>query len=192
MYNKFTTDELIETYSTMIDYSGTADETILKEIDKRGGLEKFIQEIEQQSIYKAESNRVLNEIIKLNQEKFCLEEIKTNISSELWTKQHLNAFIESRYIRHQLFLNDKSIDKELILKSLIGIALASIAGTGILLLSVVVFKFAHFAIIVPVYFVSYLIIKGYTEKTHNNAVIFVAGLIATIISGISIFLILKH
>ena len=191
MYNKFTNEELIEAYSTMIDYSGKADEIILLEIEKRGGLEKFLQEIEQKNINKVESNRVLNELIKLNKEGFSLEEIKINISSEIWTKQHLNAFIESRYVRHQLFLNDKSIDRDLILKSIIGMLLASIAGTGILVLSVFVFKFAHFGLLIPVYSVSYLIIKGYTGKTQNNGVVFLAGLIATIISGISIFSILK-
>ncbi len=192
MYTNFTNEELIEAYSTMIDYSGKANETILTEIENRCGLEKFLQEIEQKKINKVESDRILNELIKLNKEGFSLEEIKTNISSEIWTKQHLNAFIENRYIKHQLFLNDKTIDKELISKSLIGMILASIAGTGILLLSALVFKFAHFGLLLPVYFVSYLIIRGYTGKTHNNGIVFLAGLIATIISAVSIFLILKH
>ncbi|RZK04254.1 MAG: hypothetical protein EOO46_16990 [Flavobacterium sp.] len=192
MYSKFTNEELIEAYSTMIDYSGKADDNILKEIDKRGGLEKFLQEIEQKHVNKVESDRVLNELIKLNKEGLSLEEIKTNISSEIWIKHHLNAFIENRYIKHQLCLNDKSIDKDLILKSAIGLLLASIAGTGILLLFVFVFKFVHFGLLVPIYFVSYLIIKGYTGKSHNNGIVFLAGLIATIISGISIFLILNR
>lgn len=191
MYDKFTDDELIEAYSTMIDYSGKANESILKEIDQRGGLEKFLQEIDQKNKNKIESNRVLNELIRLNKEGFSLEEIKSNISSELWTKQHLSAFLENRYIKHQLFLSDKAIDKELIFKSFIGTILASFAGTGLILLSVVVLKFAHFGLLVPVYFLSYLIVKGYTGKTHNNGVVFISGLIATIVSGISIFVILN-
>lgn len=192
MYDKFTNDELIEAYTTMIDYSGKADDSILKEIEQRGGLPTFLQEIEQKKMNKNESDRVLNELIKLHQEGFSLDEIKTNITSEIWTKQHLNAFIESRYVRHQLFLNDKSIDRELITKSLIGMALASVAGTGILLLMVVVFKIYNLGLLVPVYFVSYLIIKGYTGKTHNNGIVFLAGLLATIISGVSIFVILSR
>lgn len=192
MYNKFTDDELIEAYTTMIDYSGKADENILKEINQRGGLEKFLKEIEQKNINKAESDRVLNELIKLNKEGLSLDEIKSNISSELWTKQHLNAFIENRYIKHQLFLNDKSIDKELILKSILGIAIASFAGTGLILLIVIVFKFAHFGLLIPVYFLSYMVIKGFTGKTHNNGIVFIAGLIATIISGISFFYIMNR
>ena len=192
MYNKFTDDELIEAYTTMIDYSGKADESILKEINQRGGLDKFLKEIEQKNINKAESDRVLNELIKLNKEGLSLDEIKSNISSELWTKQNLNAFIENRYIKHQLFLNDKSIDKELILKSILGIAIASFAGTGLILLIVIVFKFAHFGLLVPVYFLSYMVIKGFTGKTHNNGIVFIAGLISTIISGISFFYIMNR
>ncbi|OYU84487.1 MAG: hypothetical protein CFE24_06240 [Flavobacterium sp. BFFFF2] len=154
MYSKFTNEDLIEAYSSMIDYSGKADESILIEIENRGGLEKFLQEIEQKKINKVESDRVLNEIIKLNKEGLSLEEIKSKISSAIWTKQHLNAFIENRYIKHQLFLSDKTIDKELISQSLIGMILASIAGTGVLSLSLIVFKFAHFGLLVPVYFIS--------------------------------------
>lgn len=189
MYDKFTNEELIEAYSTMIDYSGKADENILKEMDKRGGLEFFIEEIERKNINKEESIRVLDELIKLNKEGFSLEEIKTKITSKIWTKQHLSAFIENRYIKHQLFLHDKTIDKDLIPKSLIGMSIASLAGTGMLLLLVVVFKISHFGLLVPVYFVSYLIIKGYTGKSHNNGIVFLAGLIATIISAVSLFVI---
>ncbi|MNY28518.1 hypothetical protein D3C86_1624960 [compost metagenome] len=192
MYNKFTDDELIDAYSTMIDYSGKADESILKEIDQRGGLEKFLQEINQKKENKVESDRVLNEVIRLNKEGHSLEEIKSNITSELWTKQHLNAFIENRYVKHQLFLNDKAIDRDIILRCFIGTILASFTGSGLILLSVVVFKFAHFGLLIAVYFLSYLIIKGYTGKTHNNGLVFISGLIATIVSGISIFLILNR
>jgi len=192
MYNEFTDDELIEAYSTMIDYSGKAEESILKEIDQRGGLEKFLKEIDQKNKNKVESDRVLTELIRLNKEGHSLEEIKSSITSELWTKQHLNAFIENRYIKYQLFINDKAIDKDIIWKCFIGTILASFAGTGLILLSVVVLKFAHFSLLVVVYFLSYLIIKGYTGKTHNNGLVFISGLIATIVSGISIFLILNR
>lgn len=192
MYDKFTNEELIEAYSTMIDYSKKADESILKEIDKRGGLQKFLKEIEQKKLNKAESDRVLNELISLNKEGLSLEEIKATITSELWVQQHLSAFIESRYIRHQLFLNDKSIDKDLIYKIVISILLASIAGTGMLLLSFVLFNYVYFFLLVPIYFISYLIVKGYTGKTHNNLAVFLGGLIATIISRILGFIILSE
>jgi len=73
MYSKFTNDELIEAYSTMIDYSGKADDTILREIEQRGGLDKFLQEIEQKNLNKSESNRVLNELIQLTKEGYSLK-----------------------------------------------------------------------------------------------------------------------
>jgi len=182
MYSKFTEDELIEAYSTMIDYSRKANDAILKEIDERGGLDKFLQTIQQKEINKKESDRVLNELINLNKAGKDLEMIKKDISSEVWTKQHLNAFIENRYIRHQLYVNDKTIDKELISRIIIATIFATFSGIGIFVLSFIIFKYFYFVSLVLVYFISYLIIKGYTGKTNNNGAVFLGGLISTIIS----------
>jgi hypothetical protein len=184
MYNEYTEDELIEVYSTMIDYSGKADPKVLEEIEKRGGLNSFLDKIKQREINKEESNRVLNELIKLNREGFGLDEIKKTITSEIWTKQHLNAFIENRYIRHQLFVSDKTIDRDIILKSIFGILLASVVGSMLWAFSMIFLKAVLYPILIGIYFISYLIIRGLVGKSHNNGMVLFAGVTATIISFI--------
>ena len=184
MYNKYSEDELIEVYTTMVDYSGKVDPEVLQEIDKRGGLENFLEIIKQRKINKEESNRILNEVIKLNKEGFSLDEIKKTLTSEIWTKQHLNAFIENRYIRHQLFINDKTIDKDVILRSIAGIFVASIVGSMVWAFSMIYLKAVLYPILVGVYFISYLIIKGLVGKSHNNGMVLFAGVMATIFSFI--------
>jgi hypothetical protein len=184
MYNEYTEDELIEVYSTMIDYSGKADPKVLEEIEKRGGLNSFLDKIKQREINKEESNRVLNELIKLNREGFGLDEIKKTITSEIWTKQHLNAFIENRYIRHQLFVSDKTIDRDIILKSIFGILLASVVGSMLWAFSIIFLKAVLYPILIGIYFISYLIIRGLVGKSHNNGMVLFAGVTATIISFI--------
>lgn len=104
MYTKFSESELIEAYLTMVDYSGKANSEMLQEIENRGGLDKFLETIKQKEINKRESDRVLNLIIQYNKEGLTFEEINQKIVSEIWTEQHLNAFIENRYIRHKLYL----------------------------------------------------------------------------------------
>ncbi len=184
MYNEYTEDELIEVYSTMIDYSGKADPKVLEEIEKRGGLNNFLEKIRQREINKEESNRVLNELIKLNREGFGLDKIKKTITSEIWTKQHLNAFIENRYIRHQLFVSDKTIDRDVILKSIFGILLASVVGSMLWAFSMILLKTVLYPILIGIYFISYLIIRGLVGKSHNNGMVLFAGVTATIISFI--------
>lgn len=190
MYNKFSDDDLVEAYSTMIDYSGKPTSEILEEIENRGGLEKFLELIKQKEVNKKESDRVLNLIIDLNREGLGLDEIKNNITSEIWTKQHLNAFIESRYIRHQLYLHDKSIDREVIFGSFLGTFIASITGSALWAFSIIFLKFVFYPILVCIYFVSYFIIRGLARKSHNNGIVFIASLTATIISFALGFIIL--
>ena len=182
MYSNYSEDELIDAYTTMMDYSGKAEENILNEIEKRGGLDKFKQAIAAKEENKKESDRVLNEIIKWNKEGLSLEEIKKTIQSELWTKSHLNAFIENRYLRHQLYLQDKNVDREVIYKSLLGLLIASFSGSILWCFSIIALKYIFFPFLVVIYFISYFIIRGLTGKTHNNAVIFLAALFATIAS----------
>lgn len=184
MYNKYSEDELIEVYTTMVDYSGKVDPEVLQEIDKRGGLENFLDIIKQKKINKEESNRIFNEIINLNKEGIGLDEIKKTITSEIWTKQHLNAFIENRYIRHQLFISDKTIDRDVIFRSIVGILVASIVGSMVWAFSMIYLKAVLYPILVGVYFISYLIVKGLVGKSHNNAMVLFAGVMATIISFI--------
>ncbi len=191
MYGKYSEDELIEAYTTMMDYSGKVESEILNEIEHRGGLEKFLQSMQQKEVNKKESDRILNEIIRFNKEGNDLETIKKIISSEIWTKQHLDAFVENRYIRHQFYLNDKSIDKEVVTKSILGVIVSSLAGTSIWAFSMLFLKFVFFPILIVVYFVSYFIIKGFTGKTRNNGVVFIASFVSTIISFLVGFFILN-
>jgi hypothetical protein len=191
MYSNYSEDELIDAYTTMMDYSGKAEENILNEIEKRGGLDKFKQAIAAKEENKKESDRVLNEIIKWNKEGLSLEEIKKTIQSELWTKSHLNAFIENRYLGHQLYLQDKNVDREVIYKSLLGLLIASFTGSILWCFSIIAMKYIFFPFLVAIYFISYFIIRGLTGKTHNNAVIFLAALFATIASFFVGFFILN-
>jgi hypothetical protein len=182
MYSNFSEDELIDAYTTMMDYSGKAEDSILNEIEKRGGLDKFKQTIAAKEENKKESDRVLNEIIKWNKEGLSLEEIKKTIQSELWTKSHLNAFIENRYLGHQLYLQDRNVDWEVIYKSLLGLLIASFTGSILWCFSIIAMKYIFFPFLVVIYLISYFITRGLTGKTYNNAVVFLAALLATIAS----------
>jgi|GEM_PF-996187 len=191
MYRKFTEKELIEAYTTMIDYSGKATPEITKEIEKRGGLESFLKTMEANKANKMESNRVLNEIIRLNKEGFGYEDILKKIKSDLWTEPHLRAFIESRYYRHQLFLNDKSVDRNTVALSFLGFLIASFTGSIVWCFSIFFLKFVFYPVLVVIYFICYFIIRGFVRKSHNNWLVFLSSLLATVSSFVVGFVWLK-
>lgn len=184
MYNEYTEDELIEVYLTMIDYSGKADPEVLKEIEKRGGMPEFLEKIRQKEVHKAECIRVLNALIQFDRDGIGLNEIKKNISSDIWTKEQLNVFIDSRYTQHQLIVHDKKIDSAVVLRSTVGTLIASIFGSLIWGYSMVFFEAMVFPILIAVYFISYFILRMIVGKSQRNAMVLFAGVLATILSFI--------
>ena len=55
MYKKYSDEELIEVYSSMIDYSGKVSKEMLSEIESRGGLEIFKGKISKNNTLSQES-----------------------------------------------------------------------------------------------------------------------------------------
>jgi hypothetical protein len=182
MYSNFTEDELIEVYSTMLNYSGKASPEILDEIDRRGGLDKFKTAIKQKELSKKESGRVFKELTELVAQGLDMETIKKKIASDVWTKQHLDDFIENKYLGHQLYIQDKTIDKDVFFRSFLGVLFSSVAGSILWAFSILFLKFIFFPFLIFIYIISYFIIRGLTGKSRNNLIVFLACLIATIAS----------
>jgi len=191
MYSKYSDDELIEAYSSMLDYSGKIENDLMSEIESRGGMERFQKIISDKKANHKESTRIIKEVIELSKQGFDLEKIKQTISSELWSKQHLYDFIDLKYLEHKLYINDISVDNNLVFKSILGFVVSTITGSVVWCFSILYLKFVLYPFLVAVYFISYFIIRGLTGKSHNNAVVFLAALAATIGSFVIGFILLK-
>jgi hypothetical protein len=181
MYDKYTDDELIEAYTSMIDYSGNANVDILMAIQLRGGLEAFKNKIERKKIVGQETKRVSDEIYPLITSSTNADFIKKVITSDILTKNELNELIEKRVLQYQSFNKNREINFKTIAESISGVVVASIVGAGISCLIIVFLNIGLLIFfVIPIYIINYVIIRLITGKTRSNLIVFLATLIATI------------
>ncbi|MBC7937196.1 MAG: hypothetical protein H7Y86_17770 [Rhizobacter sp.] len=85
MYTKFSDDGLIKAYESMKDYSGEANATLLEKIEKRGGMNLFLEKIATQKKKKEEIRAISGEIYALTKPGINIDFIKDHISSTILT-----------------------------------------------------------------------------------------------------------
>ncbi|MGC4104486.1 hypothetical protein [Ferruginibacter sp.] len=185
MYEKFTDDELIEAYQSMMEYSGQPNDEMRKAIEQRGGMEIFIQNIAHKKTITAEINRISKEIYQLVSPETNAGFIRQFIKSDILSKEALDDLVEQKTHYYQSILENKKVDSKTFMHTAFAAIAACIAGAIIvcLLLHFITPVFLYF--VVPVYIINYLIIWAITKKTRANIVIFIATLLATIFSFIS-------
>ena len=180
MYEKYSDDELIDAYSSMLDYSGEVSSEMSNAIELRGGLENFKKKIERRKFLTEEINRISKEIYSLTSSETNVEFIKKFITSTILTKDELDQLIESKFSQYQSINENREINSKTFIISLAGMLTACIIGAIILSLLIAFLTPVFLYFIVPIYIINYLIIKFVTKKTRSNLVIFIATLLATI------------
>jgi VIT1/CCC1 family predicted Fe2+/Mn2+ transporter len=181
-YAKFTDDELIEVYNSMMDYSGRLSLELSQEIESRGGILNFEKLISNKKKLDQEIIRVSAEIYSFTDADIDIAFLKGRIKSDLLTEAELEGLIEQKFAAFKAYRDDKTISKETYISAVIATIAASIVG-GILFTLLIFFMpsvFLYF--IVPIYMIDYSVIKAITQKTRRNALIFISALIATILS----------
>jgi hypothetical protein len=181
MYKNYSTEELINAYTTMIEYSGKATDTMLSAIEERGGIESFKAQIELQKSGRLEINRITKEVYSLSSSETNVEFIKKLITSDFLSREELDKLIEIRFLKHQAFLQNKAITSKTIIGGLAGAVISCIIGAiawGFLMIYMTP-MFFYFYIIV-VYIINYLIIKFITKQSRSNLAVFIITFFATI------------
>ena len=184
MYRKYSDEDLIEAYSTMMDYSGKANSEILIEIEKRGGLENFLREIEIQKLNQTEIGRIIKEVRLLDSKGLGKNAIKEALESNILTKSELDDLIERKLVEHQAIIADRTITYKTIFGSVLGMILGSILGCVFLISAISFFGELVFFPLVGVYIICYFTIKFFTKQSRNNAVVFIASFLSTVISAL--------
>jgi hypothetical protein len=181
MYQNFSDDELIEAYSTMIDYSGKPNLEMLSAIEKRGGIESFKRKIELNKINSAERNRITKEVYSLSSPETNLDFIKRLITSNVFSREELERLIEIKFFEHQAMLKNNAVSSKTIIVSIAAALLSCVIGAIIfILLMAFLTPMLLLAYIVPVYIINYLIIRFITKKTRSNIIVFLTTLLSTI------------
>jgi hypothetical protein len=181
-YSNYSDDDLIEAYSSMMNYSGKITDELSIEIEKRGGIENFLFHIEAQNLDKIEAARILKEIIGHMKNGLDYESIRTNVQSKIWNKEKLDYFVATRFDREW----SKVVDQTIYSSTISGCIHAFIIGSVLSSLIYACSIWVDFKIISPVlvvnFYVTYLFAKLFTGQSRNNFLIFITCLLATIAS----------
>lgn len=190
-YKNYSDEDLVEAYSTMIDYSGKATTEILIEIDRRGGINTFLKNIEFNKSNKQEINRISHEIYTLSNDFQELEFIKSFIKSDTLTSQELDNLITLKFYQHQEFVQNRKIDQKTIFGSLGGMFIGITISVAFYIFVIYLLgRFIYYPII-GVYFICYQTIKLITKKTRDNTFVFVTTLAGTLLTMLLLFLFLR-
>lgn len=180
MYKKYTDEELIEVYTSMIEYSGKANTEVLQEIELRGGLDNFKKQIEYKAIIEQEKNRISKEIFSLTSTATDAEFIKSIVTSDILTKDQVDELVENKFASFQAFNKNRQINSKTIIRSIIGIVAGTILGGWLFYFISKKLDGIYYFFIVPVYVLNYLIILLITKRTRTNLVVLIASILATI------------
>jgi hypothetical protein len=181
-YSKYSDEDILEIYNSMLEYSGTADKDLMNEIENRGGLEKIKLNETDRNIVPGEVKRINNFVLHSYKMEPDHDRIRNAISSSVLSPDELSQVIDAALLNAQAYYNDKKIDTGTIIRCLIGVAIAAVAGAWFWCFSIMITGEMMYVLIAVIYLISYLIIRLLTRKSRNNVLVFLAGFIATLIA----------
>lgn len=192
IYKNFSEEELVDAYIQWIDNSGKIGKELEEVLIERGNIDIIKAKANHKKLIIKEKGRIAFEINKMVLQNKSLEEIDEIISSELLQKDELSYYILEKYNVFEHNKKDSEVDNDTIYKSIIALAVASIAGFLFLLLIIFIIKGFIFYLVVPTYIVCYFTVKMITGKSRSNIAVFISTFLATIFSALIMFLVFNN
>jgi len=181
-YKKYSDKEILESYNTMIDYSGKADDKMLLEIEVRGGIEQINKCVADENIIPDEIKRINNLVNELYGENISYDKIRTEIRSDILSDDQLTKVIETAIGDLISYYRDTSISYKTVIGSLFGVIVSSFLGAIIWCYSIIRTGKMYYIITGAILIISYIIIRFFTKQSSNNVLVFLATFISAFIS----------
>lgn len=173
MYKKYSDADIIRVYSTMMDNSGNVSSDILKEIERRGGMEYFKRKLELRKKHPEELLRITNETQALTKIDSDFSFVRKLISSDILAQQDLDLFTKSVFEEQQAMLRDKQITSDTVSKGIAGFIIGAIVS-GMIWWGLLKLMHSPFFYILPLlYILCYYIIRSLTKKSSKNVVVLI-------------------
>jgi hypothetical protein len=174
LYEGYSNEELYKAYSTIGDYSEQAQEALKDAIQKRGGLEKIIEEHNYQLRIANEKERIRQETAQLYVSDSNVAFLKNLITSDLISPSELHQIIESKYLELRSEEEDKKIKPRTIFGSLIGGLIGSVIGGVLWGLQMIQMHRVFFILIAGLIIISYGLIRAFTKQSKANTAVVIA------------------
>ena len=173
-YKKYSDKDLLESYSTALDYSGKADKDLVAEIDNRGGIEQMKKSVAEQNIVPDEIKRIYKLVFSLHKKDPNPIIIKYAITSDILSAEQLNKAIDIAIEDVEKHTKDISINSRTIIGSAIGVIISSLIGAGLWCYSIIQTGKMYYIFTVGILIISYIIIRLLTKQSNNNVIVFIA------------------
>ncbi|HMT72379.1 MAG TPA: hypothetical protein PKD16_19595 [Saprospiraceae bacterium] len=173
-YKKYSDKDLLESYSTALDYSGKADKDLVAEIDNRGGIEQMKKSVAEQNIVPDEIKRIYKLVFSLHKKDPNPIIIKYAITSDILSPEQLDKAIDIAIEDVEKHTKDISINSRTIIGSAIGVIISSLIGAGLWCYSIIQTGKMYYIFTVGILIISYIIIRLLTKQSNNNVIVFIA------------------
>ncbi|MGL5892408.1 MAG: hypothetical protein ACRC3B_21130, partial [Bacteroidia bacterium] len=167
-YTKYTDEEILDTYETMIAYSGKAESDIIAEIERRGGISNLQKACNDRKIIPDEIKRIQDLVFSMMHEKLTPEEINNKISSSILSEKELKAVISNEIKTSANYQSDISIGFRTIIGGIAGIVISCSIGVFIWKYSIAETGEINYILSAVVLLISYIIIRLLTGQTLKN------------------------
>lgn len=181
-YKKFSDEEILESYTTALDYSGKADKDLVSEIESRGGIDQLKKSVSERKVVPNEIKRINMLVFSLYKSEHNLEKIRQLITSNILSAQQLDEIINIAIKNIEHHTKDTSINSRTIIGSLIGVVVSSLLGAGLWCYSIIRTGEMHYILTSVILIISYLIIRFLTRQSKNNALVFIATFVSAFIA----------
>ncbi len=185
-YEAYTDEELYKVYHNIDDYSSEAKDALEIVIKKKGGMEQFLDRMNEKATYAAEINRIGREVVTMSRKSVDVDFMRTIISSKILPPEKVNEIITQASGLVALEKEDKKIKPRTVVGSVLAVIVATaIGGTGWGLKEIYAPDIdlkIQLILLVGVVLICYGIVKKFTGQSKKNVVILIATILSVVLS----------
>jgi hypothetical protein len=181
-YKTYSDEELYNVHHNLDNYSAEAGKALDIVMEKKGRLDALIKRLEAKAIITNEKRRIANEAAKLGLNGVDASFIKNTTTSTILSKEELHDIIETNVEKAEWIVEDKKVNSETIMKSILGCGLASLVGGAFACLQFLYFGATSYILIGGMGLICYSVVKLVTKKSYNNTAVILASFVAFILS----------
>lgn len=181
-YEAYTDEELYIIQKDIANYNEDAGKALNIVIDKKGGFERLIKRLEEKAIVENERSRIAYEATKFGLAGIDASFLKNTSSSSILSKEEVSQIIEINTSKAAACVADKKVDADTVVKTLIGLGLASILGGAFASLQYIYFGATSVLMVIGTALICYGTVKFISKKSYNNTAVLLASFVSFILS----------
>lgn len=176
----------------MMDYSGSLEPDLEKEIERRGGMKVFLHNLQRHRQFQEEQNRIARLVYSMHNQQMPLSVIISNIKSNIIADPFLKSLIEEKYRSFDLQKKNAIINKNTFLRCLVSFIVTTMVGSAVWGFAVLYFGSYSYILLPILSLIIMLLTQIFAGKTTSNVLVFSTGFLSILTSYFSGFILLPY